>query len=36
MLTHEARERDVIKAMKRLARMNIFTAKAIMIRVEQG
>lgn len=36
MLTHEARERDVIKAMKRLARMNIFTDKAMMIRVEQG
>jgi homoserine dehydrogenase len=36
MLTHEAREKDVIKAMKRLARMNIFTDKAMMIRVEQG
>jgi homoserine dehydrogenase len=36
MLTHEAREKDVIKAMKRLARMNIFTGKAMMIRVEQG
>jgi len=36
MLTYEAREKDVIKAMKRLARMNIFTDKAMMIRVEQG
>lgn len=36
MLTHEAKEKDVIKAMNKLARMKIFTDKAMMIRVEQG
>jgi homoserine dehydrogenase len=36
MLTHEARERDVAKAMKELAGLDIFTDKAMMIRVEQG
>jgi len=36
MLTHEAREKDVIKAMNKLSKMKIFTDKAMMIRVEQG
>jgi homoserine dehydrogenase len=36
MLTHEAKEKDVIKAMNKLAKMKIFTGKAMMIRVEQG
>jgi len=36
MLTHEARERDVRKAMKEMDRLDILTAKTIMIRVEQG
>ena len=36
MLTHEARESDVIKALKSIDRLEVLTDKTMMIRVEEG
>jgi hypothetical protein len=36
MLTHEARERNVIKALNELAGLDILMDRTMMIRVEQG
>lgn len=36
MLTHEARESDVIKALKLIDRLEVLTDKTMMIRVEEG
>jgi len=36
MLTHEARESDVVKALKLIDRLEVLTDKTMMIRVEEG